>query len=66
MCVASGLSAILLFGFAKWLDADVRSAQYFLQLACVLLTGLLFGVCQGCFFAVLLRMYRWHKTARTS
>ena len=65
--VASGVTALLLFGFAKWMNADVRTAQYFLQLTCILLSGLLFGVCVGCFFPVLLRVWRWHKdtTSRT-
>ena len=65
--VASGVTAFLLFGFAKWMNADVRTAQYFLQLTCILLSGLLFGVCMGCFFPVLLHVWRWHKatTSRT-
>ena len=63
-CVASGVAALLLFGFAKWLNADFRTAQYFLQVACVLLAGLLFGVCMGCGFSVMLRMWRWHNTTR--
>ena len=64
LCVASGLAALLLFGFAKWMNADVRSARYFLQVACVLLGGLSFGVCMGCGFSVLLRIWRWRKTNR--
>jgi hypothetical protein len=64
VCVASGVTAFLLFGFAKWMNADVRTAQYFWQLACVLLSGLLFGVFMGCGFSVLLRLWRWHKTTR--
>ncbi len=64
VCVASGLAALLLFGFAKWMNADVRTAQYFLQLACVLLSGLLFGVFMGCGFSVLLRLGRWHNATR--
>jgi hypothetical protein len=47
VCVSSGVTASLLLGFAKWMNADVRTAQYFLQLACVLVSGLLFGVCMG-------------------
>jgi hypothetical protein len=61
MCVASGVSAVLLFGFAKWMKADVRTARYFLQLTCVLLSGLLFGVFMGCGFPILLHLWRWHK-----
>jgi hypothetical protein len=64
VCVASGISAVLLFVFAKWMNADVRTAQYFLQLAAVLLGGLLFGVCMGCGFPVLLHLWRWHRTTR--
>jgi uncharacterized membrane protein YedE/YeeE len=64
VCVASGVTASLLFGFAKWMNADVRTAQYFLQLACVLVSGLLFGVGMGSFFPVLLHVWRWHKTTR--
>jgi hypothetical protein len=64
VCVASGITAFLLFGFAKWMNADVRTAQYFLQLACVLLSGLLVGVSMGCGFSVLLGLWRWHNTTR--
>lgn len=46
------------------MNVDVRTAQYFLQLTCVLLSGLLFGVCMGCFFPVVLHVWRWHKTTR--
>jgi hypothetical protein len=63
-CIASGGTALLLFGFAKWIDADIRTPQYFLQLACVLLCFLLFGVCQGYFFSVLIGAWRWHNTTR--
>jgi hypothetical protein len=66
VCVASGVTACLLFGFAKWMNADVRTAQYFLQLTCVLLSGLLFGVGMGSFLPVLLHLWRWHKTTRLS
>jgi len=62
--VASGVAALLLLAFAKWIDADVRTAQYFLQLASVLLSGLLFGVCSGCGLAVLLRLWHWHQRTR--
>jgi hypothetical protein len=47
LCITSGVAAFLLFGFAKWINADVRTAQYFLELACVLLSGLFFGVFVG-------------------
>ena len=64
--VASSVTAFLLLGFAKWLNADVRTAQFFLQVVCVLLGGLLLGVGTGCGFSVLLRLLRWHKTTRPS
>ena len=64
VCVTSGMTAFLLFGFAKWMNADVRTVQYFLQSTCVLLSGLLFGVCMGSFFSVLLHVWRWHKTTQ--
>jgi hypothetical protein len=64
LCVASGVTAALLFGFAKWLNADVRTPQYFLQLACVLISGLSFGVFMGCGFSVILGSWRWHKRTR--
>ena len=48
--VASGLTASLLLALGKWINADVRTPQYFLQLACVLLEGLLLGVGMGSFF----------------
>jgi len=63
-CVVSGVSATLLFAFAKWMNADVRTSQYFLQFASFLLSGLLFGVCMGCAFSALLGVWRWHKTTR--
>lgn len=66
VCVASGVTASPLFLIAKWLNADVRTAQYFLQFACLLLGLLLFGVCMGCGFPVLLHFWRWHKATRLS
>ena len=62
--VACGVGASLLFVLAKLINADIRTSLYFLQLACVLLAGLLFGVCMGCGFPVLLSFWRWHKTTR--
>ena len=61
--VASAMTGILLFVFAKWLNADVRTPQ-FLQVACFVFGGLLFGVGMGCCFAVILQLLRWHKTTR--
>ena len=66
VCVMSGGTSVLLIAFAKWLNADVRTPQYFLQLTCVLLFGLLFGVFMGSGFSVLLRLLRWHKSTRLS
>lgn len=64
VCVASGVTSVLLFAFAKWVNADVRTPQYFLQFACVLLSGLLFGVFMGSGFPALLGFWRWHKSTR--
>ena len=64
MTGTSGVIASLLLGFAKWINADVRTPQYFLQLACVLVSGLLFGVLMGSGFSVLLCLWRWHKATR--
>jgi hypothetical protein len=59
LCVASGATAFLRFAFAKWINADVRTPWYFLQVACVLFSGLRFGVFMGCGASVLLRSSRW-------
>jgi len=64
VCAASGVIASLLLGFAKWINADVRTPQDFLQLACVLVSGLLFGVFMGSGFSVFLCLWRWHKATR--
>jgi hypothetical protein len=64
LCVLSGVIAFLLFVFAKWLNADVRTPQYFLQLGAILLSSLLLGVFMGCGFSTLLRGLRWHKATR--
>ena len=64
VCVASGAIASLLLGFAKWINADVRAPQYFLQLACVLVSGLLFGVLMGSGFSMFLCLWGWHKATR--
>jgi|ERR1035438_464114 hypothetical protein len=65
-CVASGVTAVLLIVFAKWLNADVRTSVYLLQVACLVLGFLLFGVCMGCGFSIFLRMWHWHKKSRLS
>lgn len=64
LCVASGVGAFLLWALAKWINADVRTPQFFLQLICVLLGGLLFGVAMGSVFPVLLYGWRWHNKTR--
>jgi len=64
VCVASGVTASLLFALAKWINADVRTAHYFLQLACFLVSGLLFGVFMGSGCSVLLGLWRWHGSTR--
>jgi len=66
VCIASGVTAFLLFGLAKWMNADVRTPQYFLQFTCFLTSGLLFGVFMGSGSSVLLRLWRWHKATRLS
>lgn len=63
-CAASGVTAALLLGFAKWINADVRTPQYFVQLASVLVGGLLLGVGMGSLVPVLLHGWRWHKTTQ--
>jgi hypothetical protein len=64
VCLASGITASLLFVVAKWMNADVRTVQFLVQFACVLVGGLLFGVFMGCGFPVLLRFWHWHKATR--
>ncbi len=64
LCIGSGVACLLLVWIAKWIDADVRNPQYFVQLASVLLSFLLLGVSMGCGFALLLRYWHWHKSTR--
>lgn len=64
MCIVSCGAAILLLVFAKWMNADVRTPQYFLQLAALLIGGLLFGVGMGSSLTVLLGLWNWHKMTR--
>ena len=64
VCIGSGVLAVLLFVFAKWMNADVRTAAYFVQLICILLSFLLLGVGAGCLVPVLLRAWGWHKASR--
>ena len=63
-CVAFITSFILLFVLAKWIDADVRTPQYFLQLTCVLLSFLSFGLAQGYLFFRLARPRIPHNATR--
>lgn len=63
-CVLSGTTAVLLLGFARWLNAGVGTPQYFLQLTCTLLSFLFLGVCVGCGFSLFLVWWRWHNTTR--
>ncbi|HET7441845.1 MAG TPA: hypothetical protein VFJ47_11135 [Terriglobales bacterium] len=64
VCVASVVIAVVMFVFAKWMNADVRTAAYLLQLTCFLLSFLLLGVGAGCVVPVLLRAWGWHKASR--
>jgi len=63
-CIWTGGAAALLLGLAKWIGADVGTPLYFLQLTCVLLSLLLFGMCEGYAISLLLGVWRWHKTTR--
>ena len=63
-CLAFAVVSVLLFAIAKSIDADVRTLQYFLQLTCVLLSFISFGMAQGYFISVLLSWWRWHNTTR--
>ncbi len=64
VCVASGVTASLLLLLAKWINADIRTPQYFVQLTCVVIGLLLFFVGMGSFFPVLLHVWRCHKATR--
>src|ERR1035441_2506872 len=64
VCATSGVAGALMLVCAQRINADVREAEYFLQLACMLLSGLLFGVFMGCGGALLLRIWLWHKATR--
>ena len=66
VCIASGVIAVLLFVLVKWMNADVRTPQYFLQFACFVISGLSFGVYMGSGVSLLLRLWRWHKATRLS
>ena len=62
--IASFVVTALLFGVANWINADVRTPQYFLQLACFLFGCLSAGVFMGCGCVVLLSSWRWHRRTR--
>lgn len=63
-CATSGGAAVILLLCAKWIKADVREPQYFVQLACVLLGLLVFGVYMGSGIVVLIRAWLWHRATR--
>jgi hypothetical protein len=63
-CIAYAGIAVLLFALAKWLNADVRSPLFLLQVASFVLSILLFGLCTGYGFSLLLCVWRWHDTSR--
>jgi hypothetical protein len=65
-CVASGLAAAVLFCVAKWIHAGIRTPQYLVQWGCVVLSFLSLGVCAGWFLSVLLGIWQWHKSTRTT
>ncbi len=62
--LASLIASLLLFGLAHWIDADVRSAEYFVELGVFVLSVVLFGVAIGCGFGEFLRMWRWHRRTK--
>lgn len=64
VCVGCGISSFVLLMLAKWINADIRTPQYFAQLFCFLFGFLLFFVSMGSFFPVLLHVWRWHKKTR--
>lgn len=66
LCLECGVVAVVLLVFAKWLNADVRTVIYLLQVACIVVGFSLFGACMGCGFSFLLRMWNWHKSSRLS
>jgi len=63
-CVAFAVAFLLLFALAKSIHADVRTPEYFLQLTCVLLSFLSFGISQGYLLSALLNWWRWHNATR--
>jgi hypothetical protein len=63
-CIAAATTAVVLFGLARWMNAEVSSPLYFVQLACALLSLLAFGAAMGYFVPVLVNWWRWHSTTR--
>ena len=64
MCVTSGATTFLLFGFAKWINTDARTTRHFAQSACVLLSGLLFGMFVGFVHSAFTSTYSPRKSSR--
>jgi len=58
---SGGVSGFLLV-FAQRMQADVRTWQYLLQLACFVLGALLLGVAMGC--AVAIFTFRWRALSQ--
>ena len=52
--VASLAGAAFLMVYVQRMDADVRTAQYYVQLACFLLSVFLFGIAGGCLVGMFL------------
>lgn len=68
-CISAALVSALLFGSAIWIGPDFTSRLYLLRTACIVLSGLSFGVFAGCMYAIvflpiLTRMWQWHKATR--
>ena len=63
-CVASGGVAFVLIGFAQWMNADIRSPLFFLQLACTITGFVLLGVWMGYGFSLLVGLLRFHNSSK--
>ncbi|HLX85229.1 MAG TPA: hypothetical protein VKR59_15110 [Terriglobales bacterium] len=50
--IAVGLPAFALMAYTQRMDADVRTPQYLLQLACFACSTVLLGIAGGCFVGV--------------
>jgi len=62
--ILAGMTGFSLFALARWMNADVRTGQYFFQLVCALASFPLLGVFMGCGFCEMLRMWRWHQNTK--